>query len=89
MCCDRHVHHEALLPAILGHEADAGAHRVDRHAATEPAPADEDGARVVGVDAERSARNLAAPGPDQARQGATISPARTSKEMSVEDALRG
>ena len=62
------LHDEALLAAVLGDEADP---RRPSPPLGEPCSAacrDRDRARVVAVDAEDRARDLAAPGADQSRQ---------------------
>ena len=65
---DREVHHEPLLAAVLGHEADAGAHRGERAAAGQALARHLDVAGVGLVDAEDRARHLAAPGADEPGQ---------------------
>src|SRR4029077_563829 len=65
---DREVHDEPLLAAVLGDEADARAHRGERPVAPEPEAVDLDVPRVGAVDAEDRAGDLAAAGPDEARE---------------------
>ena len=80
---DREVHHEALLAAVLGHEADPGAHRGQRPAGGEPVPVDLDVAGVRLVDAEDRAGDLAAARADEPGQRDDL--ARLDLEGDVEE----
>ena len=76
----RHVHDQALLPAVLGDEADPGGHRGRRRGAAQLAAAHHDPAGVVAVDAEHGPGHLAAARPDQAGQGDDLArPARQAR----------
>ena len=66
---DREVHHEPLLTAVLGHEADPGAHRGGRLVARQLSAVDLDVAGVGSVDPEDRAGDLRAAGADEAREG--------------------
>ena len=65
----RHVHDQALLPPVLGDEADPRGHRAGRRGPPQLAAAHHDPARVVAVDAEHGPGHLAAARPDQPGQG--------------------
>ena len=65
---DREVHHEPLLAAVLGDEAEPGTHGGERAAAGELLAGDLDAARVGLVDAEDRARHLTAAGADEPGQ---------------------
>ena len=80
---DREVHHEALLAAVLGHEADAGAHRRRRLAGRQAPAVDLDVAGVRAVDAEDRARDLAAARADEPGERDDL--ARPHVEADVEE----